>query len=98
MRELGIPTVVDRVIQQAIAQVLTPIYEKQFLETSYGFRPKRSCEMAVTKALELMNYGNDWVVDIDLERFFDTVHHDRLLNIIMKTIKDGDLVSLILNI
>lgn len=95
VRKLGIPTVVDRVIQQAIAQVLTPIYEEQFLETSYGFRPKRSCEMAVVKALELMNAGNEWIVDIDLERFFDTVHHDRLINIIMRTVKDGDLVSLI---
>lgn len=95
VRKLGIPTVVDRVIQQAIAQVLTPIYEQQFLETSYGFRPKRSCEMAVVKALGLMNAGNEWIVDIDLERFFDTVHHDRLINIIMRTVKDGDLVSLI---
>lgn len=95
VRKLGIPTVVDRVIQQAIAQVLTPIYEQQFLKTSYGYRPKRSCEIAVVKALELMNAGNEWIVDIDLERFFDTVHHDRLINIIMRTIKDGDLVSLI---
>lgn len=95
VRKLGIPTVVDRVIQQAIAQVLTPIYEKQFSETSYGFRPNRSCEMAVVKALELMNEGNDWIVDIDLESFFDTVHHDKVINIIMRTVKDGDVVSLI---
>ena len=73
-RQLGIPTVVDRVIQQAIAQVLSPIYEKQFSKTSYGFRPNRSCEMAIIKSLELLNSGYDWIVDIDLERFFDTVH------------------------
>ncbi len=94
-RGLGIPTVVDRVIQQAIVQVLTPIYEKQFSETSYGFRPKRSCEMAVIKALEYFNDGYDWIVDIDLEKFFDTVCHDKLISLILKTVKDGDLVSLI---
>jgi len=95
VRKLGIPTVVDRVIQQAIAQILSPIYEKQFSEFSYGFRPKRSCEMAIVKSLEFMNDGNDWVVDIDLERFFDTVNHDRLIQIIYKTIDDGDVMSLI---
>ena len=95
MRQLGIPTVVDRVIQQAIAQVLTPIYEKQFSDSSYGFRPNRSCEMAVIRSLELLNDGCDWVVDIDLERFFDTVHHDRLMNILHRTITDGDVLSLI---
>jgi group II intron reverse transcriptase/maturase len=95
MRQLGIPTVVDRVIQQAISQVLTPIYEKQFSDSSYGFRPNRSCEMAVIRSLELLNDGYDWVVDIDLERFFDTVHHDRLMNILHKTIEDGDVLSLI---
>jgi len=94
-RQLGIPTVVDRVIQQAIAQVLTPIYEKQFSDSSYGFRPNRSCEMAINRSLELLNDGYDWVVDIDLERFFDTVHHDRLMNILHRTITDGDVLSLI---
>jgi group II intron reverse transcriptase/maturase len=94
-RPLGIPTVVDRVIQQAIAQILIPIYEKQFSNSSYGFRPGRSCEMAIVKSLELINDGYDWVVDIDLERFFDTVHHDRLMNIISRTVTDGDVISLI---
>ena len=94
-RALGIPTVIDRVIQQAIVQVLTPVYEEQFSETSYGFRPKRSCEMAVVKALEYFNDGYDWIVDIDLEKFFDTVCHDKLISIIMKTVHDGELVSLI---
>lgn len=95
MRKLGIPTVVDRVVQQAIHQVLSPIFEKQFSEFSYGFRPKRSCEMAIIKSLEFLNEGYDWVVDIDLERFFDTVHHDKLMRIISNTIDDGDIISLI---
>lgn len=94
-RGLGIPTVVDGVIQQAIVQVLSPIYEKQFSETSYGFRPNRSCEMAIIKLLEYFNDGYTWVVDIDLQKFFDTVCHDKLISIIMKTIHDGELVSLI---
>ena len=94
MRKLGIPTVVDRVVQQAIHQVLSPIFEKQFSEFSYGFRPKRSCEMAIIKSLEFLNDGHDWVVDIDLERFFDTVHHDKLMRIIANTIDDGDVISL----
>ncbi len=95
VRQLGIPTVLDRVIQQAIAQVLTPIYEQQFSDSSYGFRPGRSCEMAIIKSLEIINDGYEWVVDIDLERFFDTVNHDRLIQIIFKTVKDGDVMSLI---
>ena len=94
-RGLGIPTVIDRVIQQAIVQVLSPIYEKQFSETSYGFRPGRSCEMAIIKLLEYFNDGYTWIVDIDLQKFFDTVCHDKLIAIIMKTIHDGELVSLI---
>ena len=95
MRNLGIPTVFDRIIQQAMVQVLSPIFEEQFSETSYGFRPRRSCEKAVIKALEYLNDGYEWIVDIDLEKFFDTVDQDRLINIIMRTIKDGDVVSLI---
>lgn len=94
-RGLGIPTVVDRLIQQAIVQVLSPIYEKQFSETSYGFRPNCSCEMAIIKLLEYFNDGYTWIVDIDLQKFFDTVCHDKLIAIIMKTIHDGELVSLI---
>ena len=95
MRKLGIPSVIDRVIQQAIVQVLTPIYEEQFSNNSYGFRPNRSCEMAVIKALECFNDGYDWVVDIDLQSFFDEVNQDKLIGIIRRTIKDGNLVSLI---
>ena len=95
-RNLGIPTVMDRIIQQAIIQVISPIYEEQFSENSYGFRPGRSCEQAVIKALEMINEGNEWVVDLDLEKFFDTVNQDRLITIIRRTIKDGDVVSLIM--
>ena len=96
LRKLGIPSVVDRVIQQAIVQVLTPIYEEQFSNNSYGFRPNRSCEMAVIKALECFNDGYDWIVDIDLQSFFDEVNQDKLIGIIRRTIKDGNLVSLIM--
>ena len=94
-RNLGIPTVMDRIIQQGIVQILTPIYEEQFHNNSYGFRPERSCEQAVIKVLEYLNDGYDWIVDIDLEKFFDTVNQDKLITIIGKTIKDGDVVSLI---
>ena len=94
-RKLGIPTVVDRVIQQAIVQVINPLFEPQFSETSYGFRPNRSCEMAITKALEYFNDGYDWIVDIDLQAFFDNVNQDKLIGIIRRTIKDGRVVSLI---
>ena len=95
MRKLGIPSVIDRVLQQAIVQVLTPIYEEQFSNSSYGFRPKRSCEMAVIKALECFNDGYDYIVDIDLESFFDEVNQDKLMAIIHRTIKDNDVISLI---
>src|SRR5690625_81070 len=95
IRLLGIPTVTDRVIQQAISQVLTPLFDRQFSENSYGFRPNRYAEMAILKALDFMNDGYEWIVDIDLERFFDTVNHDRLMNLVSRTIKDGDVISLI---
>ena len=95
MRKLGIPTVIDRVIQQAIVQVLTPIYEEEFSNNSYGFRPKRSCEKAIIKVLEYFNDGYDWIVDIDLQSFFDEVNQDKLIGIIRRKVKDGNLVSLI---
>ena len=94
-RKLGIPTVTDRMIQQAAAQVLTPIYERKFHTNSYGFRPGKSAQQAVLKAAEYMNEGYNWVVDIDLEKFFDTVNHDKLMTIIGRTIKDGDVISII---
>ena len=95
VRNLGVPTVTDRFVQQAIAQVLTPIFEEQFHDHSYGFRPNRSAHQAIYTALDIMNSGNDWIVDIDLEKFFDTVNHDKLMTIIGRTIKDGDVISII---
>ncbi len=75
--------------------MLSPIFEEEFNDNSFGFRPGRSCEQAVIRALEYLNDGYDWIVDIDLEKFFDTVNQDRLITIIRRTIKDGDVVSLI---
>ena len=95
MRNLGIPTVTDRIIQQAIFQVISPIFEEQFNDNSFGFRLNRSCEQAVIRALEYLNDGYEWIVDIDLEKFFDTVNQDKLITIIGKTITDGNVVSLI---
>lgn len=95
LRKLGIPSVIDRVLQQAIVQVLAPIYEEQFSNSSFGFRPNRCCEQAVTKALECFNDGYDWIVDIDLQSFFDEVNQDKLMAIIHRSIKDDDVISLI---
>ena len=95
MRQLGIPTAVDRMVQQAIAQVLTPIFEPQFVETSYGFRPGRSAHDALRKCIDYLNDGYVWTVDMDLEKFFDTVNHSKLAQVLSKTIKDGRVISLI---
>ena len=95
VRQLGIPTVMDRMIQQAIVQVLTPVCEPYFSETSYGFRPHRSCEKSIVKLLEYLNDGYEWIVDIDLEKFFDTVPQDRLMSLVHNVIQDGDTESLI---
>ena len=95
VRNLGVPTVVDRFVQQAIAQVLAPIFEEQFHDHSYGFRPNRCAQQAVLKALEMMNDGHSWIVDIDLAKFFDTVDHDKLITILGRTIKDGDVISVV---
>lgn len=95
VRKLGIPTVIDRVIEQAITQVLTPIYEPMFSENSYGFRPNRRCEQAIIKLLEYLNDGYVWIVDIDLEKFFDKVPQDRLMSYVGRVINDGDTESLI---
>jgi len=94
-RLLGIPTVVDRVIQQAIAQVLTPIYENKFCDNSYGFRPLRSAKQAVEKCKAYINAGYTWTVDIDLAKYFDTINHDKLIRILSNDIKDGRVISLI---
>ena len=95
VRKLGIPTVMDRVIQQSIVQVLEPMCEPYFSEYSYGFRPRRSCEMAIVRVLELLNDGYGWIVDIDLEKFFDNVPQDRLMSLVHNIINDGDTESLI---
>ena len=94
-RQLGIPTVVDRVIQQSIAQVLSIVYEPRFSETSYGFRPRRSAHQALQKAQEIINGGCKYCVDLDLEKFFDTVNHSKLIQLLGETIKDGRVISLI---
>ena len=84
MRLLGIPTVVDRLVQQAINQVLSPIYERQFSGRSYGFRPRRGCHDALRGAQEIINEGYIYVVDLDLERFFDTVNHSKLIEVLSR--------------
>ena len=95
VRNLGIPTVVDRVIEQAIAQRLRPIMEPYFSEYSYGFRPNRCAQQTIVKLLEYFNDGYTYVVDIDLEKFFDNVHHDKLMYLVHGYINDGDTESLI---
>lgn len=95
VRKLGIPTVVDRTLQQSIVQVLTPIFEAEFQENSYGFRPSRSCEHAVLQLLEYLNDGAEWIVDIDLEKFFDNVPQDKLMSYVGRVIRDPDTESLI---
>ena len=94
-RKLGVPTVVDRVIQQAIAQELSPIYEEQFSENSFGFRPKRGAQEALRQCQKNVNDGYVYVVDMDLEKFFDTVCQSKLIEVLSRTIKDGRVISLI---
>ncbi len=95
MRTLGIPTVVDRLIQQALHQVISPLFERDFSESSYGFRPNRSAQQAVLKAREYVSEGRRWVVDIDLEKFFDRVNHDILMSRLARRIKDKRVLRLI---
>jgi group II intron reverse transcriptase/maturase len=94
-RPLGIPTVVDRVIQQAVTEALTPLFEAQFSETSFGFRPKRSTHDAMKQCKRNVDDGYDYVVDMDLEKFFDTVCQSKLIEVLSHTIKDGRVISLI---
>ena len=94
-RPLGIPTTIDRVIQQAVSQKVGAIYEPIFSEHSYGFRPNRSCHNAVAKALEYLNSGYEWVIDIDIERFFDTVNQDKLISILREQVNDSHTLHLI---
>src|SRR5690606_22545532 len=94
-RKLGIPTVVDRLIQQAISQVLSPIFELQFSDNSFGFRPKRSAHDALKRCQDNITDGYTYVVDMDLEKYFDTVNQSKLIQILSETIKDGRVISLI---
>jgi group II intron reverse transcriptase/maturase len=94
-RPLGIPTVLDRVIQEAIAQPIIEIYEEIFSEYSYGFRPGRSCRDAIKQALDYLNDGYEWVIDIDIEQFFDKVNHDKLIQILREQVKDSTTLNLI---
>ena len=95
VRKLGIPTVVDRIIEQAIVQVITPIVEPHFSEHSYGFRPRRRAQQAIVELLEYLNDGYTYIVDIDLEKFFDKVPQDKLMTLVGNIIKDPDTDSLI---
>jgi group II intron reverse transcriptase/maturase len=95
VRLLGIPTVVDRVVQQAVSQVLVPIYEKKFSNSSYGFRPGRSAQQAIEQSRIYINEGFTWTVDIDLEKYFDTVNQDKLIRILSCDVKDGRVISLV---
>ena len=94
-RKLGVPTVVDRVIQQAIAQELSPIFEKQFSENSFGFRAKRGAHDALRQCQKNVNDGYVYVVDMDLEKFFDTVCQSKLIEVLSRSIKDVRVISLI---
>ena len=94
-RKLGIPTVVDRVVQQAISRALTPTFEKQFSDNSFGFRPKRSAHQAMRRCKQHINDGYKYVVDMDLEKYFDTVNQSKLIEVLSRTIKDGRVISLI---
>jgi len=94
-RGLGIPNVVDRMVAEAVRLVLEPLYEPTFHEASHGFRPKRSCHTAVIRAKSFLEEGYEWVVDLDLERFFDRVHHQRLLARLAQRVADKPLLTLI---
>lgn len=95
VRKLGIPTVVDRLIQQALLQVLTPLFDPEFSEHSYGFRPRRSAHQALLAAKDYVTQGHEWVVDMDLEKFFDNVNHDILMARVMRRVKDKRVLRLI---
>ena len=94
-RQLGIPTVMDRLVQQSIHQVLSPIWEREFSNYSFGFRPKRNAHQALFKATEYINSGKHWIIDLDLKSFFDRVNHDHLMNLISKKVTDKTLLKLI---
>mgnify|MGYP003509414226 CR=1 FL=1 len=94
-RPLGIPSVADRVVQQAAAQVLSGIYDSTFSDHSYGFRPNRSAHDAMKDVLNNLNSGYDWVIDLDIEKYFDTVNHDKLISILREKVNDKRTLHLI---
>ena len=95
VRKLGIPTVIDRTIQQAIAQQLMPIYEPLFIETSYGYRPNKRAKEAILKVKEYAEQGYTFAVTLDLSRYFDTLNHEKLINLLRKEVKDERVIQLI---
>jgi len=95
VRMLGIPTVIDRMLQQAIHQVLSPVYEEQFDKNSFGFRPGKSAHQAVMTAKEYINAGYDWIIELDLEKFFDKVNHQKLMALLSNTVRDKRTLKLI---
>ncbi len=95
VRLLGIPTVLDRMVQQAITQVLSPIFDAEFSDNSFGFRPGRNAHQAITQAKHYIEAGHTWVVDIDLAKYFDTVNHDKLMALVARTIHDKRVLKLI---
>ena len=90
MRMLGIPTVTDRLLQQAIAQWLSPKYEEEFSNYSYGFRENRNAHQAVRQAQVNLNEGYEWIIELDLKKFFDRVNHDKLMGLLAKKITDSE--------
>lgn len=95
LRPLGIPVVIDRVIQQAIANILSDIFDSSFSDASFGFRPNRSAHDAIYKVLEYLNDGYEWVIDMDIEKFFDRVNHDKLISILREKVKEREVLHLI---
>lgn len=94
-RPLGIPTVIDRYVQQAVAQVLSEVYDEDFSDNSFGYRPRRSARHAIKRVVDIANDGYGYVIDLDLSKFFDTVNHSKLLQVLSDKIRDGRVISLI---
>ena len=95
LRPLGIPTLIDRVIQQAVANILSLGYERYFSDNSFGFRPNRDCHKAIFRVLDYLNNGFEWVIDLDIEKFFDTVNQDKLISILREKVNDATTLHLI---
>jgi RNA-directed DNA polymerase len=94
-RPLGIPAVRDRTVEAAVRNVIEPIFERDFSERSYGFRPGRGCRQAVKRVEELLRQGRDWCVEADLKSYFDTIPHDRLMALVKERIVDGNVLALL---